>query len=256
MMKTCDKCKTEKSLDNFCIHRKEKDGLSSTCRSCTALYKKEYYSIPENKKRIIQRAYRWNFKKREEKKIQKAKWASENAGKIREERELYLKEKAIKNKIRCREWYHKNKERSFENTKKWIIQNKEKYDATQKKASQKALCDPTKKLNRRVSIAIYRSLNGAKKNRHWEGLVPFTLDELKTHLEKRFTPEMTWENYGSYWHIDHRIPKTAFNFQTAEDIDFRKCWALKNLQPLEGRENISKGNRLVRPFQPSLLLVA
>jgi hypothetical protein len=49
-------------------------------------------------------------------------------------------------------------------------------------------------------------------------------------------------------------PITAFNFNTPEDIDFKRCWALSNLQPLWARDNLSKQNKLIKPFQPSLLL--
>jgi len=63
---------------------------------------------------------------------------------------------------------------------------------------------------------------------------------------------MTWENYGTYWHIDHKIPIAVFNYEKPEDIDFRLCWSLKNLQPLEKIENIKKKDKLEKPFQPSL----
>jgi hypothetical protein len=60
-----------------------------------------------------------------------------------------------------------------------------------------------------------------------------------------------WKNYGE-WHVDHKIPQSAFNFETPEDIDFKKCWALKNIQPMWAKENIIKSNRINKPFQPSL----
>ena len=59
-------------------------------------------------------------------------------------------------------------------------------------------------------------------------------------LEKNFQPRMTWENYG-LWHVDHKIPKSVFNYKNAEDLDFQKCWALSNLRPMWARENMSKG---------------
>jgi 5-methylcytosine-specific restriction endonuclease McrA len=66
---------------------------------------------------------------------------------------------------------------------------------------------------------------------------------------------MTWGNYGRHgWHIDHRIPISAFNFKAPTDIDFKKCWALSNLQPLWSHENQKKYNKLLKPFQPSLNL--
>ncbi|GAG78004.1 unnamed protein product, partial [marine sediment metagenome] len=53
-------------------------------------------------------------------------------------------------------------------------------------------------------------------------------------------------------HIDHKIPVSVFNFSKAEHMDFKKCWALKNLQPLWAIDNQTKNAKLKRPFQPSL----
>ena len=111
------------------------------------------------------------------------------------------------------------------------------------------------KLNTNMHSNIYQSIIIAKSKRKWESLVGYTVAELKEHLEKQFESWMSWDNYGKYgWHIDHKIPVSAFNFEKPEDIDFKKCWALKNLQPLAARENIKKGNKLNKPFQPSLTI--
>jgi hypothetical protein len=109
------------------------------------------------------------------------------------------------------------------------------------------------KLNRKITKAIYQSLRGNKNGRHWESIVDFTLDQLKSHLEKNFLPGMNWDNAGS-WHIDHKIPITVFNFNIPEDIDFKRCWSLKNLQPLWAKENLVKSDKLSQPFQPALVM--
>jgi len=44
------------------------------------------------------------------------------------------------------------------------------------------------------------------------------------------------------------------NIETAKDIDFKRAWDLKNLQPLWKHDNLSKGAKLDKPFQPSLLI--
>lgn len=108
-------------------------------------------------------------------------------------------------------------------------------------------------LNNRMSTAIYAALKGAKNGRKWENLVGYSTNALMQHLEKRFKPEMSWENYGK-WHIDHIIPLSAFNYSCPEDIDFKRCWDLKNLQPLWAKENHIKHAKLSKPFQPCLKL--
>uniref|UniRef100_A0A6H1ZXQ5 Putative HNH endonuclease n=1 Tax=viral metagenome TaxID=1070528 RepID=A0A6H1ZXQ5_9ZZZZ len=158
-------------------------------------------------------------------------------------------------------YYHTNREKSiaYYNThRKEYLTCIQSYRRTakgkevQRKAAYKQRSTSSGRLNDSMSVGILRSLHDLKANRHWEGLVGYTVDRLKKHLEKQFTLGMTWENYGPYWHIDHKIPKTVFNFKKHTDPDFKKCWALKNLQPLEKIENIKKGAKLNKPFQPSL----
>lgn len=113
---------------------------------------------------------------------------------------------------------------------------------------------PRGKLNENISTRMYQFLKSAKQNKHWEEFVPYTLDDLKLHLEKQFDEKMNWENYGLYWEVDHKIPISVFNFECPQDIDFGKCWSLKNLRPLEKSKNRAKRNTLEEPFQPSLML--
>lgn len=112
---------------------------------------------------------------------------------------------------------------------------------------------PKAKLDRSMSGGVYKSLKEMKAGRSWESLVGYNLPELMRHLEKLFAPGMTWENYGrGGWHIDHKIPKVVFNYTLPEHEDFKRCWALSNLQPLWELENISKNDKLTKQFQPTL----
>ena len=111
--------------------------------------------------------------------------------------------------------------------------------------------NPAKRLNGSVSTSVYLALREAKAGRPWEELVGFTMQDLRKHLESQFQKGMTWENFGK-WELDHKIPISAFNFKGPEDIDFRRCWSLSNLQPLWKIENRTKNAKIERPFQPSL----
>jgi len=56
------------------------------------------------------------------------------------------------------------------------------------------------------------------------------------NILKTFEPWMSWKNYGKDgWEIDHKIPISVFNFTKPEHRDFKRCWALKNLQPLKSK---------------------
>lgn len=65
---------------------------------------------------------------------------------------------------------------------------------------------------------------------------------LIAHLEKSFSQGMTRENYGANWHVDHKIPISAFNLTNPKSR--QKAFNYLNLQPMFILDNISKGCRL------------
>lgn len=98
-------------------------------------------------------------------------------------------------------------------------------------------------IQKRLHINMRRSILSyiKRKNRKsWIKLLGYTVEDLMNHLEKQFSVDMNWANYGK-WHIDHIKPVSAFDFNNYSDVDFHRCWALSNLQPLWAKDNISKG---------------
>lgn len=110
-------------------------------------------------------------------------------------------------------------------------------------------------LEQRVRCGIYQSLRkvGAKKNgARWEGLVGYNTDALHRRLKRTMPAGYTWDDFiAGKLHIDHIVPLAAHNYQTADDPDFRRAWALTNLQLLPAAENLAKSASLSAPFQPS-----
>jgi hypothetical protein len=112
---------------------------------------------------------------------------------------------------------------------------------------------PEGALNNRMRVSMWQALRDQKGGRGWESLVGYSLKDLMKHIEKHFPPGMAWEN-RNLWHIDHVIPKVAFNYSNPEDLDFKKCWSLKNLRPIWAKDNLSKNAKITKPFQPSLAM--
>lgn len=88
-----------------------------------------------------------------------------------------------------------------------------------------------KNIARRISHSICKNGNSTIK------FLPYSIDELKNHLESLFDDKMSWDNYGDYWHIDHIVPHSTFKYISMKDAEFTKCWSLNNLLPLEASQN-------------------
>ena len=84
-------------------------------------------------------------------------------------------------------------------------------------------------------------------------LIGCSTRQLAAHLERCFTKRMSWQNYGSYWHVDHIIPCAAFD--QIESKQRAQCWHYTNLRPLEAKKNMEKSDTITEP-QMSLLLCA
>jgi len=220
--KECTKCKKIKVIEDFYSNTDSKDGHCWWCKRCMNEKDKQWWK--NNREKAYNANRRWRKNNPENVRRSILKWAKSHPDVVKR--------------------LHR----------RWIENNPEKVKEYNQKANAKKRRTLKGRLNARMSNAVYMALRSNKKGRHWETLVGYTLDQLKKHLEKQFKAGMTWENYGKGgWEIDHKIPQTAFNYEKPEDDDFKKCWALKNLQPLWAKENILKGNKIDRLFQPSLI---
>lgn len=141
---------------------------------------------------------------------------------------------------------NENIEEARKNERKWQMENREgKTRAWNKWAKEQRKANPTFRLNSSIRSAIWDALRFKKKGRKWEKLVGYSLEDLIKHLEKQFDNKMTWDNYGWYWEVDHIKPKSWFSYLSYEDEEFKKCWALGNLQPLKKDINREKSNYYV-----------
>jgi len=93
-------------------------------------------------------------------------------------------------------------------------------------------------ISSRIRHAIKR--NTAIKQSKTIILLGCTIKELRNYLEQQFRDDMTWENYGNVWHIDHVKPCSSFNLLLPDEQE--KCFHYTNLQPLLAKENLSKSS--------------
>lgn len=231
LTKVCSKCGIEKEIIEFRTNLKCKYGVEGQCKSC---YQK-YLDATKEHRMQKDREYHQRSDIKEKQKIRGKIYYEQNKEK--------LKEQVRENYYRNIDRYHKyDKQRSdTEERKQYRKEYNDKYRAENIDRLRK--CDIERYPKRRenleyvlssaISSGIRRCIGNIKANRHWEDLVNFNFEQLKEHLEKQFTSEMSWNNFGSYWEIDHIIPRNLFNIKSAEDEQFKICWSLANLRPLE-----------------------
>ncbi len=168
---------------------------------------------------------------------------------------------------KCRAEYAKNYQKTesykeYRKSSKYINYKKE-YSSSEKQKEYRKKYRSTEKYkeaqrvyrkNRRASdikfkliTSIRTRLNTAMRGLYKSGSAVHDLgcsiEELKTFLEKKFQPGMSWDNHGK-WHIDHKIPLASFNLSDRKQ--FMKAVNYKNLQPLWAKDNIVKSNKLIK----------
>jgi len=131
---------------------------------------------------------------------------------------------------RSNKWITSNKEKHSKMMKSHYYNNKEYYREWNKN---KMDTDPLFRLRHAVNALINFHLKEGKTEKSIEYL-GCTTQEYKTYLEPMLTPEMSWNNYGSYWEIDHIYPLSkggSFHYT--------------NTQPLSVKENRTKSDNIL-----------
>jgi len=95
-------------------------------------------------------------------------------------------------------------------------------------------------ISNRIRIAV-KNKNSKKLNNSLK-LTGCTLKEFINWIEYNFNSNMSWDNYGTYWELDHVIP-TAF-FDLLDINSQKKCFNWSNIQPLECSKNILKSSKI------------
>ena len=146
--------------------------------------------------------------------------------------------------ISCQEYNKnyllKNKERlkpvSNERTKKWNKNNRSKIRKYEKKYYRENI---NHRLKKNLRSAVYHLSNGEQRTSKF---LEYNMEELKKCLENQFIENMSWDNYGKVWHIDHIIPASLYELSKKKEI--QKCFNLRNLRPLKCQDNQVKWKKL------------
>ncbi len=205
--------------------------------------KKEYMKKWREKNRVHLSECSRKWKKENPEKIKLCKKRYREKEKNKEKEKKYSKEYRKRNEEKIRQYDKKRREENPEYRRKWRRENPKKVKEQQERCYRKRRKNPKICLDNSMSSVICYALKGKKAGRKWKTLVGYTIEDLMKHLGSKFDENMSWDNYGSYWWIDHKKPRSLFNYEKPEDEEFKECWALENLQPLEAIANRRKGNK-------------
>lgn len=241
-VKECEVCgkafiptgSNQKTCSNECKKIKNKE------------YLKEYYE--QWRKQNEDYHKQWYKQNKEYKKDYDKQWRKRNE----EYSKQWYKQNKEHRKEYSKQWREQNKEHKKEYNKQWYKKNKEhckeynrEYHRTKYNTDlQYKLTDWSR---RQIGRCLKYISTDKTKTEHTFDILGYTTEQLKQRLEMNFKQDMTWENHGTLWHIDHIKPLCKFNFTLSDGTpnyeQIRLANSLANLQPLYVTENLSKGGR-------------
>lgn len=219
-MKSCSKCKEIKPISEFSKDRRQKSGLSCSCKICVS----EYHQ--RNSLRLSEQSRRWQKDNPEKARATQSKWRKKNSVRLN----AAVVKRRKDNNITVK--------RYPEYQKQYEIANREK---RRQYRIDKLINDPLFAIACRIRSRIRHSLKskGFTKNTKTSRILGCTFDDLKNHLENKFIDGMSWDNMNK-WHIDHIIPVSL----AKNEEEVIKLNHYSNLQPLWAIDNFKKGNRI------------
>lgn len=133
-----------------------------------------------------------------------------------------------------------------EYNKKYNKENRQAIQARQTRNQRVYRTIPQYKIALRLRGRIYMLMKKlkAKKCTNTLSILGCSLEFLCKWFEFKFMDDMTLNNYGNVWHIDHVIPCSAFNL--VDEAEQKRCFHWTNLQPMVGIDNIVKNDKIDR----------
>lgn len=239
MLKLCKKCNVDKELHDFYTGK-------NSCKECNKISFKINYQNNRDKKLDSQKKYYHdnkdlisNYKKsysdknsEELKAIRKSKYDSNP--------EVYKKSSI--------NYYNKNKDKINENRREskvslvYYHNNKEEqlpkiYNYRKKKMAEDSFYKFKHQIRNLVRGSLKRKYTN--KSRRTIEILGCTFEEFRIYIEGKFDSNMSWENQGTYWHLDHIKPISI----AKDEEEVYELNHYTNFQPLYWRDNLTKGNK-------------
>ena len=205
--KECTKCGEVKPFTEYNKNKGGKHGLEGRCKSCRKLY------YEKNKKGFLAKQKQYN---------------DDNFGRFADYQKQYYKD---------------NKEKIIEYQIQYKKDNEDTLREYQRNwRKDRRSSDPVFRMADNLRCGLWHAMKGKCKPKRTMELLGCSLEQLRDHLSAQFTKGMNLENYGE-WHIDHILPVSSFDHSKTEQVAV--CWHYSNMQPLWGRDNIIKSNKII-----------
>ena len=229
-MPVCSKCKEEKVVSFFSCYfskflsRIRVDSWCLICRSRAAKLRAQL--SPERTTEIRRKTY---FKHKEKRRAATQKWVKDNAEKNSATHKKWLKANLDNTRLRDRAYRERNRLRIRTRMRKW--------------ARKRYKTDPIFRLLVAQRNRTRMALRGSPKAETTVKLFGCSEVAFRKHLENKFQRGMSWDTYGSVWHVDHIRPCSSFDL--SDPAQQKRCFHYSNLQPLFVEDNLRKGDKFV-----------
>ncbi len=235
----CRWCNVPKSIEHFKPEKRVSTGHDCVCRECRAEKQRkdrqerpEVFHARDAKQRQLPAHKSYQKAYYEANKEQILRYCSErrlndlDAAKAREKEQRDRRKREHGDEIAA---YQKEYRR--QNRPKLAAQQTRRYHT-----------DLNHKVKHLVACSILKLLGGRIKQSKTLDYLGCTIEYFRGYIAAKFQDGMSWDNHGSVWHLDHKIPCRAFDV-TKED-QLYACFNYTNYQPLFAADNLSKCDKL------------
>jgi hypothetical protein len=162
---------------------------------------------------------------------------SSNNPKIKASQAVYREKHREKRNAEKKAWYQANKAHKLQKDKEYREADPERHKRIQNEYWKN-------RYHTDINYKLRKILRGSLKRGLFDGeksileYLDCSLEEIKAHIESMFSPEMTWDNHGKIWDIDHIEPLCSFDL--TDDFQIKRATRKDNLRPLIKQLNLLK----------------
>lgn len=164
---------------------------------------------------------------------------------IKEQRKRFRQLNKERIKLEKKQWYDNNRDAILEQKKVYEQNNREKINIGRARRIKE-------NINFRLACNLRSRIRAAFKNNQKKGSaikdLGCSIDYLRDYIESKFYSNMTWNNWGTVWELDHK--EELWEFDLSDPIQFKQAVHYTNLQPLtidDHRKKTAIGN--IRRFK-------